>query len=304
VYFLHNRRSESCLNIARDSPEPDSTLYHPRAGVVSEWPSGAPKAYYSWEGNITLEMFHRVPMWFRWNLAWSHVCPHCGWTNKYKLLNRQLYIHNTHQVQTNETRAFQELVIVAAYLFDIPDVDFVVHFGDGQVPGLPALYWTVNRTQPQGGFTMPSAACWHLSLGKAQMKIHAKCLQARYPQDNRIPKLVWRGTTSDAELTGPTAANAMWWHRIQLHLMGKWHPNLLDVSLVNISQSDTNTTLLKEMVLGMGPRMPIEDFNNYVGVIDVDGYGWSDRFAQLVFSNTPIVKQVGNHSSMDQPCLT
>ena len=32
------------------------------------------------------------------------------------------------------------------------------------------------------------------------------------------------------------------------------------------------------------------DFNEYCVIIDVDGNGWSDRFAQLVQFNTPVLK--------------
>ena len=35
----------------------------------------------------------------------------------------------------------------------------------------------------------------------------------------------------------------------------------------------------------------MDDFSRYMAVLDVDGNAWSDRFARLIYFNTPILKQ-------------
>lgn len=43
--------------------------------------------------------------------------------------------------------------------------------------------------------------------------------------------------------------------------------------------------------------MPLEDFNRYAVVLDVDGNGWSDRYRLLSHCNTPVLKQASNLTS-------
>lgn len=40
--------------------------------------------------------------------------------------------------------------------------------------------------------------------------------------------------------------------------------------------------------------MPLEEFNKYALVLDIDGNGWSDRFRLLSHFNTPVLKQASN----------
>ena len=40
--------------------------------------------------------------------------------------------------------------------------------------------------------------------------------------------------------------------------------------------------------------MPLEEFNKYQMILDVDGNGWSDRYRLISHFNTPILKQASN----------
>lgn len=43
-----------------------------------------------------------------------------------------------------------------------------------------------------------------------------------------------------------------------------------------------------------GPPLPLESFNRYSLVLDIDGNGWSDRYRLLAHANTPVLKQASN----------
>lgn len=43
-----------------------------------------------------------------------------------------------------------------------------------------------------------------------------------------------------------------------------------------------------------GPELPLEDFNRYALLLDVDGNAWSDRYRLLTHFNTPVLKQASN----------
>jgi hypothetical protein len=43
-----------------------------------------------------------------------------------------------------------------------------------------------------------------------------------------------------------------------------------------------------------GPALPLEAFNRYALVLDIDGNGWSDRYRLLAHANTPVLKQASN----------
>lgn len=43
-----------------------------------------------------------------------------------------------------------------------------------------------------------------------------------------------------------------------------------------------------------GPELPLEAFNRYALLLDIDGNAWSDRYRLLVHFNTPVLKQASN----------
>jgi hypothetical protein len=43
-----------------------------------------------------------------------------------------------------------------------------------------------------------------------------------------------------------------------------------------------------------GPTLPLEAFNRYAVVLDIDGNSWSDRYRLLAHANTPVLKQASN----------
>lgn len=66
-----------------------------------------------------------------------------------------------------------------------------------------------------------------------------------------------------------------------LYLQGKVHPC---ASWKNVTVDGSCPEVSK--------LLPLEDYNKYAFVMDVDGGGWSGRYAYFLLSNTPVIKQV------------
>jgi hypothetical protein len=60
----------------------------------------------------------------------------------------------------------------------VPDVDFLLHLGDGCPGGLPLVQVNINRSNAQAGFTLPMQH-WRQALGPEQFALLAECLQVR-----------------------------------------------------------------------------------------------------------------------------
>lgn len=61
-------------------------------------------------------------------------------------------------------------------LVQVPDVDFLLHLGDGSPQGLPLVQVNINRAYARAGFTLPMLA-WKEALGLQQFAVLAECLQ-------------------------------------------------------------------------------------------------------------------------------
>lgn len=187
---------------------------------------------------------------------------------------------------------YQELILSALHMFDIPDVDFLVHPGDGGANGYPAIQTNIDVGHPHAGFAAPYGH-WRDALGPIQQAALMACLEARYPPSTRIPKAVWRGTSTDkAGLL--SEANLLAVARSRIALMGQWYPDIFDAGYAAFSQVDLRYGSCASTMLPHKNRINLEDFNKYAIIIDVDGNAWSDRFWFLAHYNTLILKQASN----------
>jgi hypothetical protein len=55
-----------------------------------------------------------------------------------------------------------------------------------------------------------------------------------------------------------------------------------------------HTVVTCDLSTATGPELPLEDFNRYALLLDVDGNAWSDRYRLLAHFNTPVLKQASN----------
>ncbi|KAF8059989.1 hypothetical protein HT031_004927 [Scenedesmus sp. PABB004] len=221
----------------------------------------------------------------------------------------------------------------------VPDVDFLLHIGDGAPGGLPLVQASVNRSEALGGFTLPKYM-WRDALGLHQFAVLAQCLAARHPPPpagRRVGRAVWRGSATDPAHALVDEGNALRVLRARLHLFGVWYPSLFDAHLTAFPQQAFETSCVETLLppgacrrcgtgaaraasrrgrgrrpgappsagraRRAGPALPLEAFNGYALVLDADGNSWSDRYRLLAHGNTPVLKQASNLSGFFEHLL-
>ncbi|KAF5835066.1 hypothetical protein DUNSADRAFT_7916 [Dunaliella salina] len=151
----------TCLDAAKytlEEPFHPSMLVRNRK-VPEDLPGGAPLAAWRWDsGIITREEFDAVPKNLRTGNGGS--CAQCARANAFKIQGGRLYTRDNNEDDMT-MRMYMDMFILAAHLYDIPDMDFIVHTGDGAVAGMPLLATNIHRDHPQGGFTIPYITDWN-----------------------------------------------------------------------------------------------------------------------------------------------
>lgn len=116
----------------------------------------------------------------------------------YKITGGRLYWNSN---STNIYRdCFNEVLLFTLYLYPtLPDMEFSWSEADLCEYDSPTMKYTLCRDRGRrGGFPVVGyAPTWLLSMGPLQMATFHACLDARYPLHNRIPKLVWRGSSTN-----------------------------------------------------------------------------------------------------------
>lgn len=86
--------------------------------------------------------------------------------------------------------------------------------------------------------------------------------------------------------------------RFRLHMLGLAFPELLDTKLViltdDIKAAPQAMALLNSI---MGHWLEAEEYNRYCGIVDLDGYSWSERFSyQLSHYPTPVCRMATKYA--------
>ncbi len=123
----------------------------------------------------------------------------------------------------------------------------------------------------------------------------AACIRDRYRPDTKQRRAIWRGSTTDPHTQHIALSNALHVARIQLHILGLIHPDVLDTKVAAVKQSRgfIHATPLTAL-LGSGGHanhVAFEDFQRSQVVLDMDGNSFSQRLHQLVQMGGPVLKQ-------------
>ena len=129
-----------------------------------------------------------------------------------------------------------------------------------------------------------------------------------YPWSNKIPQVVWRGgltgplisTTGAHDNNNNNNNNNTLLSKIRTTNNTRWrlcqyvteHPSdLLDIGLTNIPARHQHLFLPLSVVGNLKPRIqPMEAFQQYAAILDIDGNSWSSRFCGLLCYNSVILK--------------
>lgn len=216
-----------------------------------------------------------------------------------------------------------EMLLVTLHLYSIPDMDFAIELADNVHQGKSAVpAFSFSLKVGEEGFTMPSYGAYENAIGIEQVTpIHTKsqstvclqftvlreCMRVRFPHNGRIEKIVWRGSSTGRPMHA--AEDVPLNPRVALTMAGSRHKDILDIGIVKYVQVnsthksrdftlafqvDTKDEELMKKLKELAPireRLPIESFNKYAAVIDVDGNSWSDRLPILLMGETVVLKQ-------------
>lgn len=116
-----------------------------------------------------------------------------------------------------------------------------------------------------------------------EWKHDAQVRKAKYPWHDKIRKIVWRGSLWLDGYYTSTVASPRW----KMCKIAKEHPHpAYDFGLVQVAEKQVNLA----DVGGLVDPIPMEDFQKYIAILDVDGTSWSSRFGSLLCYNSVVVK--------------
>lgn len=109
-----------------------------------------------------------------------------------------------------------------------------------------------------------------------------------YPWESKIRKVVWRGALSENDPT--KVFDSARWRLCKLaagHKSGHFDVGLVDIPSFLTEQIDIDVSQVGGLV---GPIKPMNEFQRYLAVLDMDGNSWSSRFGTLLCYNSVAVK--------------
>mmetsp|Transcript_26099 Transcript_26099/g.32016 ORF Transcript_26099/g.32016 Transcript_26099/m.32016 type:complete len:469 (-) Transcript_26099:19-1425(-) len=122
--------------------------------------------------------------------------------------------------------------------------------------------------------------------------------QQKYPWEKKTRKAVWRGSS--------TGNKTLPWRdlpRSKLVNASMLHPDILDVGYYAYYQRGKESEVIKAE-FGRKKMIPIEDFQTYIAVIDIDGNAWSSRFPNLLCQNSVVLKVDSSYETYFEQSLT
>ena len=204
-------------------------------------------------------------------------------------------------------KLIEEMLLLATYLYNLPNMDFLVHWADAAAPGYPVIGNSLDVLNPKGGFGMQYTNHWDgaNALSLPQSLGFSACIRQRYPRVRKevIPKVIWRGSNGDPYHHPAHAGNFLHFARVQLHALGLMYPDTLDTRVTKVIQHVFNDDELKAMqkMLGVdepGVFIPSEEYQKYAVVLDIDGNSWSSRLWELLQGSVaPILKQASRYAA-------
>jgi len=129
---------------------------------------------------------------------------------------------------------------------------------------------------------------WTLPRPAQEWAMHMQNNFTSYPWGNKIPKVVWRGSS--------TGVYSKWQDmpRFQLVLKGKEHEDTMDFAINRLNEGWENPERAKPILDALGDKvgnqMEFADFMKYKGILDLEGNSWSSRLGHLLCFNSVVLR--------------
>lgn len=218
--------------------------------------------------------------------AMNSIKSYCVW---YKIRKNKITVKNVSQniwVFAHRRDAFTNILTDLASNVTLPDVEFIVDMGDmlsNNVPESVPVFAYCKR-EDQAGFLVPDSEF----TGLSKKQNHFEEIAAQLSYEQKIPKLIWRGTTTGGDWNVETIVQAPRYNLVKASLEN----HIIDACFNNCCQRDK--ALERKLTDGgfISGWMTVEDQMRYRYQILVDGNSatWCRTYWQL-FSGSLIFKQ-------------
>jgi hypothetical protein len=119
----------------------------------------------------------------------------------------------------------------------------------------------------------------------------------QYPWEKKIPSVVWRGSLT-GKMHNETHKSPRWnmvqkvteMKRKYYNETESTHPFVLDVAATRLPPRHKDWRPNLSELGGLVESMSMDDFQQYRGVLDMDGNSWSSRFGRLLCYNSVVLK--------------
>ena len=137
---------------------------------------------------------------------------------------------------------------------------------------------------------------WAIQSPNHEWDIHMQQNFTAYPWEHKIPKVVWRGTS-----TGRESSRWQELPRFQLVMKGVEHQDTMDFAFSKLNQGWEKPPYAEAIKEALGDKVgnsiAFSDFMKYKGVLDLEGNSWSSRLGHLFCLNSVVLRvSFGNTS--------
>eukprot|EP00960_Hanusia_phi_P022176 656999-Hanusia_phi.AAC.3 len=217
------------------------------------------------------------------------------YTIRIAILDNILYVQNYDQVADRHRadRVVEHLHKLLQHV-KIPDVDLVLHVGDG----VPEHAWPLETLTDKFKVPVFVQDMWPsanaiLAPSRSSMSVEFQeslSRTSKVPWPKKIGKAVWRGSTTGALYT---RANWRDQTRSKVVMLSRQRPDLLDAGFTNLkAQVDSDATMKEMEHAGMaGKWLSHNDQFNYKAIVVVDGNVVPDRLPSQLNGDSAIIKQ-------------
>jgi Glycosyl transferase family 90/Stf0 sulphotransferase len=155
------------------------------------------------------------------------------------------------------------------------------------------LFTTCAMTTCNNSFPMPS----YMNIIDSQIDTNAwyhmfKEFDEKYKWENKIRQVVWRGALSENDPTRVFDSQRWRLCKLVAALPRGKEKDMFDIGLTNIpdfltAQIEIDSSIVGGLVKGISP---MNDFQKYIAVLDLDGNSWSSRFGTMLCYNSVAIK--------------
>lgn len=228
----------------------------------------------------------------------KHFSPDKHRDNEYGLIsirNQKIHIKPIHGSKIFQNNSFRIRALISALktisrVKPLPEIDFILHFGDGVVHDhkLP-VFGFAKDSKVKNVILIPDPDAL---LG--MNNFYTKIRKAEVPYKLKKNKAFWRGAT-----TGGSFSVSNWTNfpRSQAVNFSRIHPNILDAkfTVVATNQNKEELTNVLQQSYALAPYAKIEDHLAFKFLPDIDGNSCTySRLHWILYSDSLCLKQTSN----------